>query len=343
LIKFIFLTPLCLAATLLPTLAHAQPVQKNKAPTPPARMQAARDAQETAASKDVDVETTLDRSAIWVADRVTFTVALTCHRGVDILTEDLARDKLHLEGLELVGVDSTREDRGQGVTAYRYMYHLTSYKVDQPTQKVGPLRVRYYIKRPGQRVEEVAPAGEVEVPGATIAVRSTLPDEAQTAVFRDARSPRPRAARYASLQSIGLGLVIVSIVPAVLWIGVLVGRARHRTVRKSARRVRHDEQSSLEALQSIDLATEQGRRDAYDRVNTLVRAHLRDACGVPVDGLTAAEVAPALTKRVPRAPADVVASVLAKCEQARYGSNGVGSPQACRDTIQEAQQVLAVR
>ena len=131
--------------------------------------------------------------------------------------------------------------------------------------------------------------------------------------------------------------------PAALWTAVLVGRARRRAVRRSARQVRHEEQATLETLQTIDLASEAGRREAYDRVNTLVRAHLRDACGVPVDGLTSAEVGPALSARGGRAPVETVTSVLAACEQARYGGNGLGSPQACRDTIEQAQQVLAVR
>jgi hypothetical protein len=298
---------------------------------------------ENEAGKDVTVEAALDRSAIWVADRLTYTVTLTCRRGVDIVTDDLARDKVRLDGLELVGIDSAREDRGGGVTVYRYTYHLTSYKVDQPTQKFGELPVRYYVKRPGQRVEDAAPAGEVQVPAAVVAVRSTLPDEAQTAVFRDNRPARVRAATFAALEPVGIGLVIVSIVPAALWAAVLVGNARRRTVRRSVREVRHQEEASLDELQTIDLASDAGRRDAYDRVNTLVRAHLRDIVGVSVDGLTAAEVGPALSQRAARTPADVVTTVLTACETARYAANGVGSAEACRETIAQAQQVLAAR
>ena len=293
--------------------------------------------------KDVEVTAAFDRSAMWVADRVTYTVLLTCRRGVDILTDDLTRDKLRLDGLELVGIDSAREDRGNGVTVYRYSYHLTSYNVDQPTQKIGELRVRYYVKRPGQRIEDVAPAGDVQIPGASVAVRSMLPDERQTAVFRDSRPPRLRPAMFAAVQPIGFGLVIVSIVPAALWGMVLVSRARNRRVHRSVRQVRHEERATLEALQAIDLGSEAGRREAYDRINTLVRAHMRDVCGVAIDGLTAAEVAPALASKGTRAPVEVVAAVLAACEQARYGSNGVGSVETCRDTIEQAQQVLAVR
>jgi len=297
----------------------------------------------SAPEKDVTVTASFDRSAMWVADRITYTVLVTCRRGVDILTDDLGRDKLRLDGLELVGIDSSREDHGDGVTTYRYAYHLTSYKIDQAAQKFGELRVRYYVKRPGQRVEDVAPAGDVVVPGGSVAVRSTLPDEAQTAVFRDARPAQQRSSLFAALQPIGIGLVIVSIVPAALWTAVLVTRARTRTARRSARQVRQEERTTLEALQAVDLGSEAGRREAYDRVNRLVRAHLREACGVPVDGLTAAEVGPVLSARGTRAPVDLVNSVLTACEQARYGSNGAGSAQACRETIEQAEQVLAVR
>ena len=124
---------------------------------------------------------------------------------------------------------------------------------------------------------------------------------------------------------------------------MIAGRARRRTVRRSPRQVRHEEQATLESLQAIDLDTEAGRREAYDRINALVRVHLRDACGVPVDGLTAAEVVPTLSARGARVPVDLVASVLTACEQARYASNGAGSPAACRETIEQAQQVLAAR
>jgi hypothetical protein len=300
-------------------------------------------APQNSGEKEVEVHASFDRSAMWVADRITYNVTLTCRRGVDILTDDLARDKVRLDGLELVGIDSSREDRGEGVTTYHYAYRLTSYKIDQPTQKFGEMRVRYYVRRPGQRVEDVAPAGDVVVPAGAVAVRSTLPDEAQTAVFRDTRPARARSPVFAALQPIGIGLVIVSIVPAALLGAVLVTRARTRTARRSAREVRNEERSTLEALQAVDLATEAGRREAYDRVNALVRTHLRDACGVPVDGLTAGEVGPVLTARGTRAPIDLVTSVLSACEQARYGSNGVGSAQACRETIEQAEQVLAVR
>ncbi len=300
-------------------------------------------AQTKNAEKDVEVQATLDRSAVWVADRFSYTLLLTCRRGVDILTDDLSRDKLRLDGPEIVSVDTTREDRGGGVTVYRIVYHLTTYRLDPAIQKIGDLSVRYYVRRPGQRLEDAAPAGEVAVPGTAIAVRSLLPDPQDTAVFRRARPPEPRRARFALLQTAGLGLVIVSIVPAALWATVLVNRARHHRAHRSLRQVRHDERTSLDTLRALDLGSEAGRREAYDQMSVLVRAHLRDACGVAAaDGLTPEEIGPALSARGLTLPIDQVTTLLAGCDRVRYGSRDtVGSADACRAAIDQAEQVIA--
>lgn len=295
-----------------------------------------------AAARDVDVQVRLDRSAVWVADRFTYTVQLTCLHGVDILAPDLGRDKLRLDGPEVTGVDVSRQDRGNGVSVYVFAYHLTTYRIDPPTQKIGDLRVRYYVKRPGERIEDAAPAGEVQVPGAVVAVRSLLPDAQDTAMFRDARPPLPRRARFSMLQPVGIGLVIVSIVPAALWTGVLVGRVRSRRVHRSARQVHREERASVDALRAIDVASERGRREVYDQVSALVHQHLRDACGVRADGLTPAEIGPALSRHRHGAPVDLVTLLLGTCERARYGGpDALGSADACRAAIDQAEEVIA--
>jgi hypothetical protein len=294
------------------------------------------------AVRDVDAQARLDRSAVWVADRFTYTVRITCLHGVDILTPDLGKDKLRLDGPEVIGVDIARSDRGNGVTEYTVRYQLTTYRVDPPTQKIGDLSVRYYVKRPGQRLDDAAPAGEVLIPGTMVAVRSLLPDSQDTAMFRDARPALPRRARFALLQPVGLGLVIVSIVPAALWAAALVGRVRSRRARRSARQVHREERASIDALRAIDVATERGRREAYDEMHALVRRHLRDACGVQADGLTPAEIGPALSLRRQGAPVESIVSLLGACERARYGGpDALGSVEACRAAIDQTGEVIA--
>ena len=127
--------------------------------------------------RPVQVRASVDRTAIWVGDRVTYTVDIICARGVEILLDDLAKEKLRVNGLDIVSSDSTTTTDASERTTYRLRYVLTTYRVDVPSLSIEPMSARYYERRPGQRLQDIAPAGEVQVPGAVIAFRSTLPDQ----------------------------------------------------------------------------------------------------------------------------------------------------------------------
>ena len=94
----------------------------------------------------------------------------------------------------------------------------------------------------------------------------------------------------------------------------------------------------------MNIETLEGRRDAFTELDTLVRAHLRDACGIPAPSLTPAELAPAASAHGARMPIERVTSVLATCERARYGpSHATPSADACRETVAQVEQLLTAR
>lgn len=297
------------------------------------------------ADNDVSVRAFVDRTAAFVGDRVTYTVELTCKRGVDILADDLSRDKLKLEGLDVLGSDTSRDSGRDETTTYQFRYYLTTYRVDVPALTIAPLTVRYYVRRPGQRIEDTSPTGEVHVPATSIAFRSLLPDDQDVVAIRDDRPAVPRRLRFALLQPIGLGLVIVSIVPALLAAAAVVRRRRahgEKSRRRLARTVRHDERGSLEAVRSIDVSTLEGRREVFTRLNTLVREHLRDVCGVAGLSLTPAEIAPAVSSHGAGVPIELVTSVLATCDRARYApAHAAPSADACRQAIEQVEHVIS--
>jgi hypothetical protein len=297
-----------------------------------------------AGAADVSVRTFLDRTAVFVADPVTYTIEITCAPGVDVLDDDLSRDKVKAEGLEVTGTETTRDAGAGGTTVRRFRYHLTTYRVDQRALKIGEMSVRYYRKRPGQGVEGAAPAGEAPVPGVIVAFRSALPDDQETYQLRDRRAAANRPRLSAAAQPLGVGLVVVSIAPALLWMIARVRERRPRTERRSIRQVQQEERTSLESVRAIDLGAADLRRDAYTKINALVRDHLRDVCGIAGPSLTPGEVGPALSSRAARIPVETVAALLAECDTARYGpAESLPSADACRTAIDQAAQVLAVR
>jgi hypothetical protein len=289
------------------------------------------------------VRTSLDRTAVWVGDPLTYTIEITCQRGVDVLDDDLSKDKLKLDGLDVVSVETGR-DAGPGeTTVRRFLYHLTTYRVDSQALKIGALSVRYYVKRPGQRLEDAVAAGEIHVPAAVVAFRSMLPDNQEGAYeLRAGRSAAARPRWLVLARPAGIGLVVASIVPVAFWLAALA-RDR-RTVRKKVRRVQRDEQGTLDAARAVDTTTPEGRREVYTRIDTLVRNHLRDACGIPGPSLTPAEIEPALAGRATRLPVEVVTTLLADCEVARYAPlEAVPSADRCRTALDQAGQVLATK
>jgi hypothetical protein len=300
---------------------------------------------QSAGAGDVTVSASVDRTAMFVGDRATYTIELTCRRGVEILPDDLSGDKLTLEGLELVAAENSRQSGRDGATIYQFRYVVTTYRVDAPKLTIGPTAVRYATTRPGQRLEEAAPAGEVQVPLAAIALRSALPDEADVLDIRRDRSATPRPAVFAMLQPVGIGLVIVSMVPALVAGAAVVRRRRahlERSPRRSARTLRHEERASLDAVRAMDFSSIDGRRDALTALDSLVRAHLRDVCGIPGPSLTPGEVASALSSHGTRVPVELVTAVLTTCEHARYAPpHASPSADVCREAIGQVEQVIA--
>jgi len=56
---------------------------------------------------------------MWVADHVTYTIEITCRRGVDVLADDLSRDKLKTEASRSSAGDTEspiRARRGDGLS-----------------------------------------------------------------------------------------------------------------------------------------------------------------------------------------------------------------------------------
>jgi hypothetical protein len=293
--------------------------------------------------RDVEVKASVDRTAVWIGDRVTYTVDVLCKPGIDIIEDDLSKDHLKLEGLDVVSTEITQQDTADGGRLHRFRYVLTTFKVDAPALKIAPLSVRYFTRRPGQQVQDATPTGDVVVPGLTLAYRSMLPDAQDSYGLRDSRTTGSRPRFLAHAQAIGWALVIVSMAPALFWIAGLV-QNRRRVVRRSAREVRQQEKASLEAARALDLGTPEGRRDAYGQMNAIVREHLRDACGVPGLALTPAEIEPALGRTRSRVPADQVRSLLLECERARYAPlDALPQADVCREALDRTEQILAVR
>ena len=291
------------------------------------------------------VSSTVDRTAMWVADRVAFTIEIDCDPGVDVLLDDVAKEKLRLNGLEALSSEVTTSADAADRKTYRIRYLLTTYRVDTPSPSIEPLSVRYYARRPGERFQDVAPAGDVQVPGAILALRSTLPENQADLAIRDGRGPLPRPALFGHASQIGLALIVVSLAPAlVLAFGAVRRRTAARPARRSARQSKQDQRATLERLRAIDVGSEADRRRACDEVSAAVRDHVAARAHLPAPALTPAEIDARLAAAGGRMPREAVVALLTACDEARYRPPSAGlSADACRDALASAEQILTGR
>jgi hypothetical protein len=291
------------------------------------------------------VRASVDRTAVWVADRVVYSVEIACAPGVDILLDDVAKEKLRLNGLDVVSSDtSVTTDAGDRRT-HRLRYVLTTYRVDNPSPSIEAMSVRYYARRPGERLQDVAPAGDVQVPGAVLAFRSTLPENQPDFGVRDDRPAPPRAAVFSRGSQIGLALVVVALAPAAAVAAATVRRRRAgKPARRSARQARQDQRATIERLRALDVSTPDDRRRACDEIGAAVRAYVASHTHVPASALTPAEIDAALADRPGRIPRETVVSLLSACDEARYRpAHAPMSADACREAIASAEEVLGGR
>jgi hypothetical protein len=295
-----------------------------------------------AASMSPAATASVDRPAMWVGDRVVYTVTLTCPRGIDILTDDLGRDKLKLTGLDVLSSDSFRQQDAEQ-TQYIFRYVLTSYRIDVPSPSVAPFSVRYYVARPGQPPERAAPAGSVAVPGATVIWRSLLPDD-QPADVRDGRALPERWWPYRLMGPVGLGLIIGAVVPALLMALDTARRIRTRRgsqSRPSPRQARQAARASYTEIRALDPTSPEALREAFARLDAAIRLRVLDVCGVPAAGLTPQEIARAIEPCAARLPPQLVSDLLETCERARYSApSGAASLDDWRAAVAQAEPLL---
>lgn len=290
---------------------------------------------------DVRVRSWVSQTAVWVGDPVEFVAEFVCPPHVDVIADDVARDKLKVEGLEIVGVSDERHAAADGATTRRFRYRLSTYETGSPALRIAAWPVRYYLQRPGERAEDVTPSGEVQVPGATIARRSTLPDEIPGLDLRTAGTlaEMPMVLRLA--RPLGAGLIVLAAVPLTIWIAALIVRRRVRVKRPGARTARAHARSALEEIRAIDTQSDAGRREAYGRLERAVRQHLADTRGIPAHALSAAELAARL-QAAGSPQADAAAELVAECERARYGPLDRLPPAERFDaTLETAERMLA--
>jgi hypothetical protein len=278
----------------------------------------------------------LNPSAAWVGEPVDFVVEIDTAPGVDVNPDDLAQDKLTLQGLEAESSDHRAETHADGRTVQRWTYRLVAWEIGKDAKTIGEIAVRY---------RSAGASLETTVPGRTLAVRSALPDDGSADGTLAAATATPPPAWLDWLRPAGLALIAMSLAPLALGLAALIRRPRVKKVRVSSRTLQARNRAMFDDVAALDLSTPAGRRRAYDRIDAGIREHLEAAASVPARALTSAELRTRLAAATPPvAGADGLFTVLAECEVARHAPEPrVPDADTVRASVASLQAVLGVR
>ena len=315
-----------------PSKAMARPAAKK--PAPIAAPQA------PAVSSAVEVHTSVSQTAIWVGDRVAYSIELRCAPDVDIVTDDFAKERLHVDGLEIRDMAIERDANDAGRLTYRVNYNLVTFNLEAKNYGIGEIPVRYSIRKAGQRAEDQShPAGVVRIPALKLVLRSTLLDGEVPVEIHDGRPLRPLPRRMALAQPVGIGLLVLAAAPVGVLIFTLVRRARSSRSKGPRRVTRRERRATLDEIKALDVATPDERRDAYAKLDAWVRDHAQQATGVTAAALTPPELAGAITQPERAAYLAQVQTLVTECERAKYAPQ---PPDAAHwsSALIEAEQLL---
>ena len=274
----------------------------------------------------VAVRVAVERTAVWVGDRLQYTLEFTSPESLDVLPEDLAKERLPVRGAEVRAVEVSAAEIA-GSTIRRVRYTLATFAVDTKEITIDSFAVRYFARHTVGATTQVAPLGEITVPRTIVAIRSTLPDSGRLPDFRTPVGLRA-APRYAPLaQPIGVALIAIAIVPVAVLVLNVAGRIRQLRAGTPRRRARRQHTSEMDELSTLAPVTQEECVRAYERLDRVLRQHLELRAGLPAAALTPAEIARALREGPSSSSADDVEAVLDTCERARYAPGPIPDDQ----------------
>ena len=267
---------------------------------------------------DIQVKNYVDKTALFPGDHINYVVEIICSTEIDILLEDLDEDELILSGLELVSSSYQHESDENG-TRYRFNYTLSTYETSSISLKIDELRVRYYFKRPGQRIEDIATVGEVTIPVVDLSLRSTLTGELEGLQLRDIQSAGVITSWLDHAGILGLIIVLLSVFPVGSSVFAYIHKRNQESQVQQAKETLQVSASQFDTLRDLDANEVSNRRQGFWQLETIIRDYVEKTTGLVAQSLTANDLSQQNAVFDSENSLNDIVEILNLCEHARYG------------------------
>ncbi len=286
--------------------------------------------------------THLDHTAVWVGDQFHYTIIVDHTTMYEFVLDTLSRETVNMDPFQVMDVTTETVTQKNGDQRIYLDIVLTTFTTGQDIEEIPQLTLFYFEREAGILRAEEAAAESLTVPGPVIALRSTLPPEAN-----DIRDP-VTVSSWPQSRWILAGAGTISLILLITGLGwetiVFVRRRKSQRGpdhRKAMNLVRERWMSAVPG----DFSNSEAAIRFYDQSYQDVKEFVGHFLETTTVGLTAEELGQEMQRlNADREMRGKVVKVLGTLETNRYSNNGVApSAEEARATAQEIREIFASR
>jgi len=290
----------------------------------------------------IAVSTHVDKTAVWVGDRLRYTVRVLHDPEIEFVLDNLTKENVNLKPFVVRDISVRQSTFGANKKIMEITFLVTAYETGQAELRIPSFPLYFFTRVPGvQRSQETA-AESIPVPLTKIGLRSTL----------TADNVRPRESKdfwqFSSQRwmfSLALGLA------GMAFLGV---RAANRfwawshkenpRRRRIPRRARHRMlQDFIRKAQSNGTESAEEQVQFYKELSRFLREYLGELLETDAGSLTPDEIETFLKERGRDGLSAPVKTILERCEQVLYTQRGFESARNWREEVHRELGRLADR
>jgi hypothetical protein len=281
----------------------------------------------------IAVSTHVDRTAIWVGDRLRYTVKVLHDPDIEFILDNLKKESLNLAPFVARDINVSQISFGGNKKVTEVILLLTTYESGQAELRIPSFNLYYFRRNPGMQPAKETAAESFPVPPTKVGLRSTL--TADQLRPRDSKELWQVASQRWMI-SFALGLA------GMTFLAVRAGRRlwstshKEKPIRRLTRRARNRMlQEFLRKAQAIGRESTEDQLRFYSEVSQFLRAYLNESLEIDAASLTPPEIESALKNLGKDGLSVPVKSILERCEQVLYTQQGSELGKQWRDEVQE--------
>lgn len=286
----------------------------------------------------VVITTQVDKPAIWVGDTLRYTLRAVHDRNVEMVLDNFTKERLPVAPFVVRDIGIKRMDWAGGKQAVEIAVDLTTFETGKPDLTIPSLQVYFFVREPGA-ANKNAPVDTIAAPAVKIGLGTAVVTES---LLPRTTKPAPAPGLGWALTPLILGLL--GLLALAAWSGWTVWRRLHpdQAARQLTRELREqmvaDRLARMRA--QVPAAGDDPRRWSATMASA-VRGLVADLFPIPAPSLTPDEMEVALTQSGAPAPlAAQIKTVLAECDELRYGKTMGASPSRRAQLQQAIERVM---